>query len=64
MKDQRVTQAVEMICAMGCTSVNAIIATLEAGKNIEGFEHLNEVEITALTNELKIIMAVYESKEE
>lgn len=63
MNEQKVTQAVEMICAMGCTSVNAIIATLEAGKKIDGFEHLNEVEITSLTNELKVIMAVYEGKE-
>jgi len=52
-----------MICAMGCASVNAIIVTLESGKSIEGLEKFTEVEIKSLTNELKAVMAVYDSRE-
>jgi len=63
MSDTKVTQAVEMICAMGCTSVNAIIVTLESGKSIKGLEQFSDEEITFLTEELKAIMAVYESRE-
>jgi hypothetical protein len=63
MNEQKLTQAVEMICAMGCSSVNAIIVTLEAGKNIEGLEQFSDAEIMSLTEELKAIMAVYESRE-
>jgi len=63
MNEQKLTQAVEMICAMGCNSVNAIIVTLEAGNNIEGLEEFSETEKITLTKELKAIMAVYESRE-
>lgn len=63
MNEHKVTQAVETICAMGCESVNAIIATLEAGKSAEGLEKFSDAEIISLTIELKAIMAVYESRE-
>jgi len=63
MNEPKITQAVEMICAMGCASVNAIIVTLESGKSIEGLEKFTEVEIKSLTNELKAVMAVYDSRE-
>lgn len=63
MNEHKVTQAVEMICAMGCDSVNAIITTLDAGKITEGLEEFTDVEIATLTIELKAIMAVYESRE-
>ena len=62
MNQQKVTQAVETICEMGCTSVNAIITSLESGNTVKGFEHFEAAEITALTNELKAIMKVYENK--
>ena len=63
MNEIKVTQAVEMICAMGCESVNAIIATLDAGRTAEGLEDFTPAEITSLTIELKVIMAVYENRE-
>ena len=62
MNEQKLTQAVEMICAMGCSSVNAIIITLETGRSIEGLEQFSDTEITSLTEELKAIMAVYEDR--
>jgi len=63
MSDTKITQAIEMICSMGCTSVNAIIVTLESGKSIKGLEQFSDVEIISLTEELKSVMAVYESRE-
>lgn len=62
MNQQKVNQAIEAICQTGCTSVTAVIATLEAGKTTEGLEHLNNAERDLLTRELKAIMAVYEGR--
>ena len=62
MNQLKVTQVVEIICSTGCTAVNAVIKTLEAGKKIEGTEDFNESEIKALKTELKSIMAVYDHK--
>jgi len=64
MNQQKVSQAVEAFCNMGCTSVTAIIHTLESGHDVEGIEGFTDAEKTTLTNELKAIMAVYEYKEE
>lgn len=61
MDHQKVTLAVESICEMGCSSVHAIIETLESGKMVTGTENFSQPEIIALTNELKAIMAVYEN---
>lgn len=63
MNQQKIIQAVEEICSTGCTSVNAIIKTLETGNIIEGLEHFTESEIIELKNELKSIMAVYENRD-
>ncbi len=62
MNQQKVNQAIEAICKTGCTSVNAVIATLEAGQTAEGLEDLNRAERDLLTRELKAIMAVYEGR--
>ena len=59
MNDTKITQAVESICAMGCSSVNAIIETIEAGNDVEGFDQYTDMEISVILKELKIIMAVY-----
>ena len=63
MNEHKIIQAVEIICAMGCESVNAIISTLEAGKTTEGLEEFTDAEITSLKIELKAIMSVYDSRE-
>ncbi len=60
MDHQKVSNAVESICAMGCTTVNAIIETLESGNTVEAVEDFSDAELIALTNELKAIMAVYD----
>jgi hypothetical protein len=62
MNQQKINQAIEAICQAGCTSVNAVIATLEAGKTTDGLEDLNRAELDLLTRELKAIMAVYEER--
>ena len=63
MNQKKVNQAVEAYCNMGCTSVNAIIHTLESGNRVDGIEDFSEAEIKAVATELKAIMAVYESED-
>ncbi len=62
MDIQKVTLAIETFCSMGCTSVNAIIHTIESGNPVDGIEDFSEEEIALLTHELKAIMAVYDRK--
>lgn len=62
MNQQKVNQAIEAICQTGCSSVNAVIATLEAGKITDGLEDLSHDELDLLRRELKTIMAVYEER--
>lgn len=61
---ERINLAVESICATGCTSVNAIIETLESGNTVNGLEQFSAVEVSYVLVELKSIMAVYEKKNE
>jgi len=63
MNDTKITQAVEAICSMGCESVNAIIATIEAGSVVEGLSQYSENEIVIILKELKAIMSVYDDKD-
>lgn len=62
MNQQKVNQAIEAICQTGCSSVNAVIATLEAGRITDGLEDLSREELDLLRRELKTIMAVYEER--
>jgi len=62
MNDTKITQAVESICLLGCSSVNAVIKTIESGKTVEGLNQFNEQEISIIVNELKAIMSVYNNK--
>lgn len=62
MTEKKVTQAVEAICAMGCTTVNAIIDTIESGNRSKGLEDFSDEELSLLARELKSIMSVYENK--
>lgn len=59
---QKIINAVEDICSTGCSSVNAIIVTLEAGNKLKGFDGFNKAEMAELKNELKSIMAVYDAR--
>lgn len=60
---QNINQAVESICSTGCTSVKAVIKTLESGNTVDGIEKFSADEITCILHELKSIMAVYENKD-
>lgn len=62
MNQLKINQALEAICQSGCTSVNAVIAILEAGKTTDGLEGLSRTERDLLNRELKAIMAVYEAR--
>lgn len=64
MDHQKVNEALESICTLGCTTVNAIIETLELGNTVEGVEDFSDAELMTLTNELKAIMAVYNRKQD
>lgn len=60
---KNINQVVESICSAGCTSVKAVIKTLESGNTVDGIEDFSTDEITCILNELKSIMAVYENKD-
>lgn len=60
MDHYKVTKAIEAMCNLGCTSVNAIIHTLEQGQSVEGIEGFSETEKQTLMHELKAIMSVYD----
>ncbi len=62
MDQQKIILAVESICNTGCSSVNAIIQTLENGKSVKEFESFSEAEVNIIKIELKSIMAVYSNQ--
>ncbi|TCV85894.1 hypothetical protein EDC63_108102 [Sulfurirhabdus autotrophica] len=62
MDQARINQCIEIACEKGCTEVNAIIEKLETGLPVPEASMLNEAEQEVLLQELKSIMAVYESK--
>ncbi len=63
MRHQKISQVVEAVCSMGCTTVKAIILTLESGHTFEGAKDLNKAEKKQLIEELKAIMSVYDYRE-
>ncbi len=62
MDQKKVNLAIESICNTGCTSVSAIIHTLESGNIVNGVESFSAAEINLLKNELKSIMVVYDNE--
>ncbi len=64
MDHQKITLAVEFICEMGCNSVYATIEALESGQEVETVRGFSDVEVTALTHELKAIMSVYDKRDD
>jgi len=60
MRSVRVETCVEALCQRGCREVGAIIVQLDAGEVVEGTDHLNSDERSAVLAELRAIMAVYD----
>jgi hypothetical protein len=58
--DQRITQ----ICELGCTRVTEIIVILEQGQSTPETDDLPQCERTQVLDELKAIMAVYNTRKD
>jgi len=58
--DQRITQ----ICELGCTRVTEIILILEQGKSTPETDDLPQSERAQVLDELKAIMAVYNTRKD
>ncbi len=55
-----VADSVEYVCELGCTRVNEIIRTVQAGGRPAELAHLGSTERTAVVDELASIMSVYQ----
>jgi hypothetical protein len=62
MENKKITGAIESICHNGCTTVNAIITSLEKGEPIDQINDLNKQDVSILIKELKSIMDVYNKR--
>ena len=61
MSTVKVNQYVEALCHGGCAAVNATIEAAEKGLPVAQMEGLSEHEKQLVLDELKAIMAVYET---
>ena len=53
----------ELICNLGCTRVNEIIAEVSSGKAVPELAGLNAADSEEVLDRLKGIMAIYEARE-
>lgn len=60
MNHDRVENCVEKLCHKGCRAVWSDIDALESGDSLPETKGLSRVEIKAVIQELKAVMAVYE----
>lgn len=60
MNHRRVEECVEILCRKGCQSVWGDIDALEHGRPVAEAVGLSRSEISAVIEELKSVMAVYE----
>lgn len=60
MDQSVVEQCVERLCHKGCRAVWSDIDALTSGQSLPETEGLSKIEIQAVVNELKAVMAVYE----
>ncbi|HFD80221.1 MAG TPA: hypothetical protein ENK05_07520 [Gammaproteobacteria bacterium] len=57
--EPEVEQAVDRICALGCSVVNTYIQALERGETRPEYRELTDERRASLLRELQSIMAVY-----
>lgn len=62
MNSNLVEEHVTQICELGCARVSEVIAILEQGKIAPETDSLPDAERTQVLNELKAIMAVYNTR--
>jgi hypothetical protein len=60
MNQQKIEQAVTLICDQGCVRIRVLIQLLDTGEAIQETIELNEAERQAVLAELKSIMAIYD----
>ncbi|MFP3873151.1 MAG: hypothetical protein ACLFV1_01745 [Thiohalophilus sp.] len=61
--DPRLCQYLDHLCGQGCTAVREVIEQIESGDNVPELAGLNSSEQQRLLQELKAIMAVYDTRD-
>jgi len=61
--DPKLSQYLDHLCNQGCTAVREAIEQMEAGDMVPELASLNRSEQQRLLQELKAIMAVYDSRD-
>ena len=62
LSSEQVTQCIDALCQCGCDAVRATIVAMESGIVVPQVETLSEAERLMVLQELKAIMAVYDSR--
>lgn len=62
MNHEKISQVLETICNQGCTVVNDVIDAMENGTHPDETADLSVQEKSALLDELKKIMSIYNRK--
>lgn len=62
MPSELASQCIDALCQCGCEAVRATITALEVGAVVPQVQDLTEEDRTKVLNELKAIMAVYDSR--
>ena len=61
--EPQVEQAIDAICALGCERVTAYIRALDNGEERQEYAALDNRQRACLLQELRSIMAVYDSRD-
>ncbi len=62
MNSEQVSQCIDALCQCGCDAVRATISALETGAIVPQVEILSEEERRMVLDELKAVMAVYDTR--
>ncbi len=62
MNSEQLSQCIEALCQCGCDAVRATITAMESGLVVPQVETLSEEERQKVLDELKAVMAVYDSR--
>jgi hypothetical protein len=63
MDTNQVNQCVDALCQCGCDAVRATIEAMEMGADVPQLQTLNHDEREVVLDELKAVMAVYDSRD-
>jgi hypothetical protein len=62
VNSEQVSQCIETLCQCGCDAVRATISAMESGAVVPQVETLSDDERRMVLEELKAVMAVYDTK--